>query len=260
LLRAAAQKVDSPANSPFHPGRRTAAYIVVPDRRAALGALAGQDAVLRQNAARFPESSPERVRDCLSATVEKARQGALPARQVPQRPGAPRKVALQTELQIALRQVPLSAAQLVERMADGSVWAPEASSLALSALAQLARRALQPVVQPAQQPAQWIQEQPEPQEQQAARLAQTEPRLAWHWARPRAPEVLRPRWDRAPLRAVPTEPQAASALPWQQLPSERPPPSQQSPPQPQLPPVPKCSCGPSLRHPRGSSSSASSSP
>jgi hypothetical protein len=96
-LRAVAQKVDSPASFQFHPGHRAAAYIVFPDHQVASDASAGRDVVPRQNAARFPVSFRERVRDSPSASAETVRQDALRSPQVPQPPVARRKVEFPTE-------------------------------------------------------------------------------------------------------------------------------------------------------------------
>jgi hypothetical protein len=83
-IRAVVQKVDSQANSLFHPVHRTAACTVFPDRQAASGALAGRDVVLLPSVARFRESFQALVRDCRLAMGEKAHSDAHPARQVPQ--------------------------------------------------------------------------------------------------------------------------------------------------------------------------------
>jgi hypothetical protein len=112
-LRAAVQKVDSQASFQFHPGHRDAAYIAFPDHPAASDASAGRDVVPRQNAARFPVSFQERVRDSPSASAETARQDALRPPQVPQPPVARRKVEFPTELPAAL----LAAAHWGERQA-----------------------------------------------------------------------------------------------------------------------------------------------
>jgi hypothetical protein len=87
-LRAVAQKADSLASFQFHPDRRAAACTVFPAPRAASGALADQDAGLRQNAARFQESFQEPARDFLLASVETVLQDAIQPRQVPQPPAA----------------------------------------------------------------------------------------------------------------------------------------------------------------------------
>jgi hypothetical protein len=83
-LRAAAQKVDSPANSRFHPVHRIEVCTVFPVRLAASDAWAGRDVVLRPSVARFQASFQALVRDCRWATDEKAPSDAYPARQVPQ--------------------------------------------------------------------------------------------------------------------------------------------------------------------------------
>jgi hypothetical protein len=82
-LRAVVQRVDSQANSPFHQGHRTAVCTVFPDHQAAWDALAGRDVVLRQSVVRFQASFQELVRDCPSATGEKAQSVALQALQQP---------------------------------------------------------------------------------------------------------------------------------------------------------------------------------
>jgi len=84
LHRAAAQKVDSQANSLFHRGHRTAACTVFPDRLAASDALAGRDVALRPSVARFPAWFLARVRGYPWATGAQAPPDAHRARQVPQ--------------------------------------------------------------------------------------------------------------------------------------------------------------------------------
>lgn len=125
-LRAVVQKVDSPVSFQFHPDHPAAACTVFPGRPAASAASAGQDVVLRQSAARLRESFQELVRDSPLASVERARQDALRARQVRQPPGAQLKVAFPMEplavvpkALVAARQVQLPAA--LSPMAVGSV-------------------------------------------------------------------------------------------------------------------------------------------
>ncbi len=96
----------------FHPGHQVAAYIVFPARRPASGASAGRDAVLRQSAARFPESFRERVRDSPSASAATVRRDALRPPQVLQPPVAQKlKVAFLKEPPAAL----LAAAHWAQR-------------------------------------------------------------------------------------------------------------------------------------------------
>ena len=76
VLRAAAQKVDSLANFPFHLGHQAVVCTVYLDRLAALGASAGLGVVLRRSAVRFPELSQELVRGFLSAEAWPELQGA----------------------------------------------------------------------------------------------------------------------------------------------------------------------------------------
>jgi len=84
VLRAAAQKVDSLANFPFHPGHRAAACTVYPGHLAASGASAGLDVVLRRCAVRFLESFPELVRGFPSVAAELVLLDAPRTHQVPQ--------------------------------------------------------------------------------------------------------------------------------------------------------------------------------
>jgi hypothetical protein len=91
--------------------------------------------VPRQNAARFPELCPEPVRDCPSASAEKAWRDAFQPQQVPQLLVAQKKLELPTEpLAVAL----LAAAHRTQKSAaprvtaDESVSASRASSPALA--------------------------------------------------------------------------------------------------------------------------------
>jgi hypothetical protein len=112
--RVAAQKVDWLESFPFRQGHRAAASTVCLGRRLAAGALAGQDAVRRQSVARFRASFRGRVRDCLSATGEKARQGVHRLCQVPQRLDVPHQAEFQPVL-LALMQ---------KAQPDAARWAP----------------------------------------------------------------------------------------------------------------------------------------
>jgi hypothetical protein len=80
--RGVAQKVDWLANFPFRRDRRAAASTVCLGRRPAAGALADRDAVHRRSVDRFLASFRGRVRDCLSASGEMARQDERRWRQV----------------------------------------------------------------------------------------------------------------------------------------------------------------------------------
>jgi hypothetical protein len=73
-------------NSLFHPGHRIGVCTAFPDRLAASDALAGQDVVLRRNAARFPASFQALARGCLWVTGEKARSDAHRVHPMPQPP------------------------------------------------------------------------------------------------------------------------------------------------------------------------------
>jgi hypothetical protein len=73
-------------NSLFHQAHRTVVCTVFPVRLAASDALAGQDVVLRRNAARFLASFQALARGCLWATGEKARSDAHRVRPAPQPP------------------------------------------------------------------------------------------------------------------------------------------------------------------------------
>lgn len=95
-LRAAAQKVDSLASSPFLPGLRAAACIVFLDRPAAWDAWAGRDAAL-PCAARFRVLFQELVRDCPLASDEKEWLGGPQQHQVPQ-PQDARELSFHAEL------------------------------------------------------------------------------------------------------------------------------------------------------------------
>ena len=120
-----------------------------------------------------------------------------------------------------------------------------------------------PLEQQAQQPTHLLLEQQElvPQEQQVARLAPPEPRAQRmrSLARRLAPKVSPPHSAVAQPPA-PQKPRAAFSQPWQPLPSQPFPPLRKLPPQLPPRPVPKGSCELSRLRPRGSSSSASSSP
>jgi len=84
LLRDVAQKVDSPANFPFHPGHRDAVYTVYLARPAASGAWAAPDVVHRRSAVRFLASCRELVRGFPLAAGEQVRRGAPRAHQAQQ--------------------------------------------------------------------------------------------------------------------------------------------------------------------------------
>jgi hypothetical protein len=101
VLRAAAQKVDSQANSPFRPGHRAAVCTVCLGRLAALGASAGPDVVLRRSAVRFPESSQELVRGFPSVTAEQVR---LAVYQGPQLLVVSKMVEFLPEIQVAAQK------------------------------------------------------------------------------------------------------------------------------------------------------------
>jgi hypothetical protein len=175
----------------------------------------------------------------------------------------------QKALLVAAHQMQPSAVPSAK--ADESVQAREVSSLVQVAQHSLQRAGEQwlavqqepaPWAQRAQQPARSLLEQPEqaPQEQPVAQPAKPEPPPAWHLAQPQAPEVSLRRWALRQSGPKEQEPLAASAQPWRQLLSQQFPLLRQL--LPQLPPplVPECSCELSPRHPRVSSSSASSSP
>jgi hypothetical protein len=84
-IHVVAQKVDSLANSLFHPVHRTAVCTVFPVHLVASDALAARDVVLRRSVARFRALFQALVRDSRWVTGERARSDAHPARQVPQR-------------------------------------------------------------------------------------------------------------------------------------------------------------------------------
>jgi len=82
-IHVVAQKVDSLANSLFHPVHRTAVCTVFPVHLVASDALAARDVVLRRSVVRFRASFQALVPGCPWATDEKARSDVHPARQVP---------------------------------------------------------------------------------------------------------------------------------------------------------------------------------
>jgi hypothetical protein len=84
VLRAAAQKVDSLANFPFHRGHRAVVCTAYLARLAASDASADPDVVLRRSAVRFLVSSRELVRDFPWEEAETELQGARQAHRVPQ--------------------------------------------------------------------------------------------------------------------------------------------------------------------------------
>jgi hypothetical protein len=146
VLRAAAQKVDSLANFPFHRVHRAAVCTVYLARLAASGASAGQGVVLRRSAVRFPASSRELVRGFPWAEAETERQGARRAHQVPQPlvvsekvlPLPENLVGVQKALMVAVHQTRPLAAPLVKVVE--SVW-----PLVVSLAALPEQRVLQPV-------------------------------------------------------------------------------------------------------------------
>jgi hypothetical protein len=83
-IHVVAQKVDSLANSLFHPVHRTAVCTVFPVHLVASDALAARDVVLRRSVVRFRASFQALVRDSPLAMGEKAPSDAHRARQVPQ--------------------------------------------------------------------------------------------------------------------------------------------------------------------------------
>lgn len=106
VLRAAAQKVGSLANFPFHRGHRAAVYRVYLGHLAASAASAGLDEVLRRCAVRFLESSPELVRDSPSAAAEQVLPGAPLAHQVPQPLVVLEKVLPLPEILVGVQKTP----------------------------------------------------------------------------------------------------------------------------------------------------------
>jgi uncharacterized protein (DUF1697 family) len=109
-------------NFQSHLDRLVAACTVSPGHRAASVALAGLDAALRQNAARFPESFRALVRDSPWASVETAQRDAL---RVLRPPGAQKKVAFPREPRAVEQRALLVAAHQTQPLAVQSALAAE---------------------------------------------------------------------------------------------------------------------------------------
>jgi hypothetical protein len=151
LLRDVAQKVDSPANFPFHPGHRAAVCTVYLARLAASGASAGQDVVLRRSAGRFLASSRELVRGFPLAAGEQVRQGAPRAHQMQQPLVVQEKVLSLPEFLVGVQKALLVGVHQTRPLAVRLVKMAE-SVLSLVASSEMAR--VQQVWQPVErQPA-----------------------------------------------------------------------------------------------------------